>query len=750
MKTNEFLLETVILTETKTYKLWESAGRKIVEAELTADQINQLFGNIQQSLTAAGGNRTVLGKGMDAASAVNQAWEDLKTKIQNSGPVQNFDQKVSDALSKIGLGAAEPEFKGNVNKWVQKYRDFAKEHPIAQGAIYATLIALAGISGAGIAGAATLGLLKMADQLIQGKRFSSAAYSGAKTGAMAYGASKVGDYIKGKMGNAPGQNELVGKSPEELDAMTQNLPGASLKVGQELPDGEVISGLNSSNLNSGVTITRPDGSTYSVSRDYAYSLTGQQGINPQLTGPISGSSTTDVDAIRDMPVSRGASSGDMKPGDWNRMGNVPKNPDGSLMTPQQIAAAKDSLRQGAGDVAAGQLRNVASSASTDAAFAVRDAITNGEVRPGALEEIAKAAIEKYGTASGGKLSMQSLESIAAKQVTRFLGDVKNGIPVNPIKESNNLSESEIFTIFSQVILAQQLNEGIWDSIKGAAGKAVDYVKTKGQNLTTKVTADKLLSAWKKAGSPTDSNKVADILRSTGVTDDVINNTYTSMSIPAPGTPDTPKPDETPADAAPAATATATTNAGNSAVPQGGGKVPGQLSQTPNAIRKRQQRAAAKAAKAAAAPTAPAQPAAAPTIPAPTAPAVQAAPAPTAPAPTAPAQPAAATTNTPATAPTPASTSGIGQGIAQAQPNFNKGTVQAPVNKVTSATPAAQAKPNFNKGVTQAPINKITTTANMPAQAQKFNAKPGTQPKKLAVTESKDNDILNLWKRMGKY
>ncbi len=33
-----------------------------------------------------------------------------------------------------------------------------------------------------------------------------------------------------------------------------------------------------------------------------------------------------------------------------------------------------------------------------------------------------------------------------------------------------------------------------------------WAQTKGTNLTTKVTADKLLQAWKKAGSPTASKK----------------------------------------------------------------------------------------------------------------------------------------------------------------------------------------------------------------------------------------------------
>jgi hypothetical protein len=81
--------------------------------------------------------------------------------------------------------------------YVQKYRDFAKKHPVAQSLIYGALIAAAGISGAGAGGAAALGLFKMVDKLLQGEKFSSAAYSGAKTGAMAYAAGQIGKAIKG-------------------------------------------------------------------------------------------------------------------------------------------------------------------------------------------------------------------------------------------------------------------------------------------------------------------------------------------------------------------------------------------------------------------------------------------------------------------------------------------------------------------------------------------------------------------------
>jgi hypothetical protein len=195
-----------MITEQRTYKLWENAGRKIVEAQLTANQINQLFANIEQSATAAGGNRTAIGKGKDAATAVNNAWKDLKGKIYNSGPMTNFAGAYDAAAEKLKQATGGDQ---GAMKYVQKYRDFAEKHPIMQGFLYSALIAAAGITGAGLGGAVVLGLFKLVDQALQGKDIRSALWSATKTGAMAYGASKLGDLIKGQQ---PGGSSASGAS----------------------------------------------------------------------------------------------------------------------------------------------------------------------------------------------------------------------------------------------------------------------------------------------------------------------------------------------------------------------------------------------------------------------------------------------------------------------------------------------------------------------------------------------------------
>jgi len=323
---NNKLYEGLTLTEAKSVKLWETAGKLIKEAALTPDQIQQLFTSVEQGATAAGSNRTMIGQGKDAAGAVNQAWEDLKTKVQDSAPIKNVDSAYDSAVAKIEAGLGGPD--NAVNQIIQKYRTFAKAHPIAQGLIYAALIAAAGISGAGLGSAAVLGLLKMTDKLLQGEKFSSAAYSGAKTGAAAYAAGQIGQSMKGK------------------------------------PEGDVpVAGAR-----------------------------GDVGAYDRAAGP----------------VYRGASGAD----------------------------------------------------------------------PGAVIH----------------------------------------------KESVVLSENQIATLFTLIqIKNRQFNEGMWDTIKNKAA-------TFGKNLTTKVTADKLNTAWTKSGSPTDSKAVAQVIQGAGVDPAVVSKAYTDMGI----------------------------------------------------------------------------------------------------------------------------------------------------------------------------------------------------------------------------
>jgi hypothetical protein len=68
--------------------------------------------------------------------------------------------------------------------------------------------------------------------------------------------------------------------------------------------------------------------------------------------------------------------------------------------------------------------------------------------------------------------------------------------------------------------------GLLSRAGGAIKQGIDSLaqkaQTAGHNLTTKVTADKLQSAWEAAGSPTDSAAVEKFLQAQGVNPEVVN------------------------------------------------------------------------------------------------------------------------------------------------------------------------------------------------------------------------------------
>jgi len=440
-----YLYEGLDRDSVNTVKLWESAGQRIVEAQLTVDQINQLFKSAEQDATAAGGNRTMVGKGKDAAVAVNRAWEDLKTKVQNSGPIKSVDAAYDSAAEKLKQATGGDQ---GVMKYVQKYRDFAKAHPVAQSLIYSALIAAAGISGAGVGGAAALGLFKLVDKLLQGEKFSSAAYSGAKTGAMAYGASKVADYFRGPQTPQGGG----GLDPKDPDVAAFRRDVADMRGYDNYMTKNPTSSLS------------PE--------QYAAKIGKASALTPDGSGLTSQASMMNNIASK-MGLPPGAHQATFQ-------GGVPVTIDGKAVPLNLLS----------GD----QQRNI------EAARAMRQAMSGSQ----SLAQKAAAA------AAAADKTYESLN----------------------VHTSHKLTDADLYFIFSA---ATQLNEGIWDSIKGtagkAAGKAADWAKTQGTNLTTKVTADKLKSAWLKAGSPTDSDQVYNVMTQAGVAPQILDTVYKTMGVP---------------------------------------------------------------------------------------------------------------------------------------------------------------------------------------------------------------------------
>ena len=427
MQTTEFKQRTLI-TEQVTYILWESAGRKIIEAQLTPDQISQLFTDVEQGATAAGGNRTAVGKGKDAAGAVNKAWTELKSKIQDSAPIKNVDAMYDQAAEKLKQATGGDE---GIDKYVQKYRAFAKKHPMAQSFIYAALIGAAGISGAGAGGAAALGLFKLTDKLLQGEKFSSAAYSGAKTGVAAYGASKLADYVKGKIGGDASAPDTTAGDTATADTGTRAQTGTSSDT-----------------------------------------TAGTQNAPTVPTVSFAGGGGVDYNLV---DLKRAA-----------------------------VAAAKESGKeaQSVTDAIVDAMTKQAERAGTAPSFQVADEI--------------RLYVDSGITLGKGPFAVLKNLKVAAGESIDF----------KPI-------QIETIIEWCDATPAVVLTEGPLDAIKKAGSAIANKAKTVGKNITTKVTADKLNKAWAKAGKPTDSDAIANILRQQGVSDQVLAPVYKQLGAKLP-------------------------------------------------------------------------------------------------------------------------------------------------------------------------------------------------------------------------
>jgi hypothetical protein len=189
------------------FRTWERDIHPVLcEVALQPDQIQQLFKSIE-----TGAGRSALGKAGDmvkgAKDKVSDVWfNKFGGMLQSSGPVQAFDQKWEDLKSKIG--AKNPKLAAQL----AKYGEFAKNNPnlhkfllaIAGSAAAALGVAVAGGVGAGALAVGTgtgiaVGIVNIADRLLQGQKASTAIGRGATAGAVAgltaAGISKAKDML---------------------------------------------------------------------------------------------------------------------------------------------------------------------------------------------------------------------------------------------------------------------------------------------------------------------------------------------------------------------------------------------------------------------------------------------------------------------------------------------------------------------------------------------------------------------------
>jgi hypothetical protein len=593
------LLESLDNSNRKSYIQWETVGTYLREAALSPQQIQGLFGEIEKTATAGGANRTGIGQAKDKVDQViMKPWNDLKAKIYNSGPMEGFAGKYEEAAEKLKASAGGDE--GAVMKIITKYRAFAEKHPIMQGFIYAALIAAAGVSGAGLGGAAALGLFKLTDQLLQGKDIRSALYTAGKTGALAAGASSLGDLIKGgEMAQqalpsgvedvvadfVPGEalsademnaildldstegipQNVVDQYNSQLDAHVKSLPDGGMNVdadtAQDMKDadidvvaGEKVEVLDSPSRGDVQTAESPeqliqDGdkidrrlSKGSV-RTYIDAENSGGGVQAKYT------ITTDADGnyvkTYTRPLGGGGGGAEIDIDDVSgssgqdfsqnaQAGSVQSNIDAEVADMQDKADLVAPGGTGEGIVVRGDIPIT----DPDQIAQFNQQFPGTEAMSPEATEWLKANVDGAAENLDAKAaaSAEKISKLSSAQLARRNAISQSGHSLR----TNVLSEDQIAKLFVAVALGnhklmeapgllQRAKAQIGKGVTAAAGKA----KQIGTNITTKVTADKLMKAWTKAGKPTDSIQVAQFLTNFGVDGAVLQQSYQTAGMTMP-------------------------------------------------------------------------------------------------------------------------------------------------------------------------------------------------------------------------
>lgn len=490
---------------------------KLLEAQLTADQVQQIFAAAEKEQTATGGNSTILGKIVEKIvpdSMLQKLSDNLPEPDPNAANDPQFQQKAAQAVNALPVDA---QTKGGLMQIVKNAVTNPAVQPIVLslvgsvigglmskvGPVIAVTFPGGGTVAAGVTGAIVAGAVAVAAAKIQGKSWKDA-FKGAIKPALAGAAGAVvgklaGDFIssmgsgdakaaaapaagdgdiqKGLAADQAMQDRLLNKFPPD-QGYTFGANGKSVEVydanGTKVFTSDIplktMDAQTFADLTSQGKMATPGVSSGSVSSDPMAGVTSTPAA-PVAAAPATNTTTTTMVANEPVVAGQPLSQQQMAVVDMSKsMGNTPS---------PEVQAAYDLAKQSA------------PSQSTEVPLADQP--------------------------NQGRLKLQQMRQ-GLKQSREYTG--------------HPLSEGQVYMIFNRVVTRNDrlLAEG-W-----LAEGPMDWIKKTAKNLTTKVTADKLNKAWQAAGSPLDSEELSKILGDAGVNADVVKKVYTDLKIGAEAQP----------------------------------------------------------------------------------------------------------------------------------------------------------------------------------------------------------------------
>jgi len=573
------------------FKPWQ---RYLNEATLTPDQINQMFAAAEKETSAGGGNSSMLGKIVDKIipdAFLGKLEKALPEPDPKAVPDPEFEAKATAAVS--GL-EAPAETKTGLMAIVKA----AVKNPQAQavvlslvggvlgglmskaGPLIATFFPGGGTAAVAITGAIVAGGVAIAAAKLQGKPWKEA-FKGAIKPALAGAAGAViGQFAAGiagaavdKVAGALSSNKPADAgappggaqgSPEQQQAMADDQAFQDRMLNKFPPDKGYTFSAKGDSLQvfdaNGTKVFNGDIPLKTMSMKAFADLTN----NGQMTN----SGTTSGSVAGDPMAGVTDAGGGSKRGNSGFNSMKQTNPDGTPYSVDQINQAKADLRAGgnlgnypdgtpkmpgddyytqslAGDFSKvpntpndGSTRVIgkqggvpAGATATDDAGSYFLNKTNPDGSSSqTIRSNADPADPRVRAEIDARQAYYKNDPQGQAEIKRIMGSGRKGIDDGRIPTGKKLSEGQVYLVFNRIVTR---NDYLLVEGRLAEGP-MDWLKTKAKNLTTKVTADKLNSAWQKAGSPTDSEQLKKFLTDQGVATEVVDKVYTDMKLPAAG------------------------------------------------------------------------------------------------------------------------------------------------------------------------------------------------------------------------
>ena len=445
--------------ERNIWPLVESFSR-LMEANLSSEQIKQIFQNAEDVAIQNGNNTNALGKAgkvtSEVGAKIKNELNNLMDQAQDSGPVKNMDQKFEQLKRVIKQNIGNINGGSSILAAILKWKDFANENPIKSAFVIGAMTAVgAFLSGGVVSGAAIGFFVKLANNTIKGDKLSTAAAKSAKGAAIGAVAGGISDFFSDQ-----GVEGLKNSSEEEIKAFEESLENPETEERIEDYHSDI------QELNDVIINTFGEGSARIASQ---FEVNGSRFY---------------FDAV-------------MSSDEYSEY----KNLDGAIdkieflheITEDSSHAAKLELWENVVDK-------------------ISDAEKNIEISQEYQEQLDNLNQELVDVESNNwdkKLEVYQkyadlIDSLAQGTATAASG--------------NKSKTRESVDLWDNFLLYEA---GFKDIVKNAKRSAENISRASGKELTNKITTKKLIRQWKKAGSPTDAGSIANILKSNGLSDEQI-------------------------------------------------------------------------------------------------------------------------------------------------------------------------------------------------------------------------------------